>query len=276
MSCRPPTRPGPPRQAPPQVDGAHPTANMASMPHGRLGPPLWSFAADAHDCIMVLVRLDRPHTSSWRDAAPVGGLPLRSLWLIPPGAPCRGRGPQTEPDGGKKPGKKRLTEKAPYKFANRVQIAAAYSRYGVAHWLSRSRLADRCAMPSFRSPHALAAPARLRGRRRSPINAPLDQQGPDKAGRLVGQGHGDQHLRLARQPPRQPRARGCAALTGPADHRTRAEDEQTPDGPLAHLRDRAELLLAAGRFLQGRQPEPSVDAPFRARGNFRTVVARGR
>src|SRR3954468_13322388 len=43
------------------------------------------------------------------------------------------------------------------------QITAAYSRYGVAHWLSRSRLADRCAMPSFRSPHALAAPARLRG-----------------------------------------------------------------------------------------------------------------
>src|SRR3954467_13568962 len=59
---------------------------MASTPHGRLGPPLWSFVADAHDCIMVLVRLDRPHTSSWRDAAPVGGLPLRSLWLIPPGA----------------------------------------------------------------------------------------------------------------------------------------------------------------------------------------------
>src|SRR3954467_14122912 len=87
---------------------------MASMPHGRLGPPLWSFAADAHDCIMVLVRLDRPHTSSWRDAAPVGGLPLRSLWLIPPGAPRRG--PQTEPDGGKKPEKKRLTEKAPYKL----------------------------------------------------------------------------------------------------------------------------------------------------------------
>src|SRR3954453_12335327 len=143
-----------------------------------------------------------------------------------------------------------------WEFADRVQITAAYSRYGVAHWLSRSRLADRCAMPSLRSPHALAAPARLRGRGRSPINAPLDQQGPDNAGRLVGQGHGDQHVRLARQPPRQPRARWCAALTGPADHRTRAEDELTPDGPLAHLRDCAEPLLAAGRFLQGRQPEP--------------------
>src|SRR4051795_591197 len=200
--------------------------------------------------------------SAWTDRIQVRGAklrargraPLRSLWLTPPGAPCRG--PQTEPDHDKTSKEKRLTEKAPYKFADRVQITAAYSRYGVADWLSRSRLADRCAMPSFRSPHALAAPARLRGRYRSPINAPLDQQGPDNAGRLVGQGHGDQHLRLARQHPRQPRARGCAALTGPADHRTRAEDEQTPDGPLAHLRDCAEPLLAAGRFLQGRQPEP--------------------
>src|SRR3954451_18894526 len=158
MSCPPPTRPGPPRQAPPQVDGAHPTANMASMPHGRLGPPLWSFAADAHDCIMVLVRLDRPHTSSWRDAAPGGGLPLRSLWLIPPGAPCRG--PQTEPDGGKKPEKKRLTEKAPYKFADRVQIKAAYSRYGVAHWLSRPRLSTGAPYPSSDLP----PPRQPRGR----------------------------------------------------------------------------------------------------------------
>src|SRR4051794_41257431 len=33
-----------------------------------------------------------------------------------------------------------------WEFADRVQITAAYSRYGVAHWLSRSRLADRCAI----------------------------------------------------------------------------------------------------------------------------------
>jgi hypothetical protein len=26
---------------------------MALMPTGRMGPPLRSFAADAHDCIMV-------------------------------------------------------------------------------------------------------------------------------------------------------------------------------------------------------------------------------
>src|SRR3954462_15089970 len=131
---------------------------MASMPQRRLGPPLWSFADDAQDCIMFLVRLDRTHTSSLRDAAPVGRLRLRSLWLIPPGAPCRG--PQTEPDGGKKPEKKRLTEKAPYKSADRVQIKAASSRYGVAHWLSRPRLSTVAPYPSSDLP----PPRQPRGR----------------------------------------------------------------------------------------------------------------
>src|SRR3954465_2445354 len=129
---------------------------MASMPHGRLGPPLWSFAADAHDCIMVLVRLDRPHTSSWRDAAPVGGLPLRSLWLIPPGAPCRG--PQTEPDGGKKPEKKRLTEKAPYKSGDQVQISPTRLKRLSQSWFSRSRPNDCCAIPLLRPSYAPTAP----------------------------------------------------------------------------------------------------------------------
>ena len=81
-----------------------------------------------------------------------------------------------------------MTEKAPYKFADRVQIKVAYSRYGVAHWLSRSRLADRCAMPSFRSPHALAAPARLRGRGRGTVNLMEGgrNDGRDKAGDTDG------------------------------------------------------------------------------------------
>ena len=79
-------------------------------------------------------------------------------------------------------------------------------------------------LPSAR-PYALAALARLRGRSRSFINATLDQQGPDDAGCLVGQGHGDQHLGLARQHPRQPRTRGRAALTGPTDHGAGAQDE---------------------------------------------------
>src|SRR5215217_4784473 len=85
-----------------------------------------------------------------------------------------------------------------WEFAERVHINAAYSRYGVAAWLSRSRLADRCAMLSFRSPYASVAAADLRRHGRSLVRAALDQQGPDDAGHLVGQGDGDQHPRLAR------------------------------------------------------------------------------
>jgi hypothetical protein len=35
--------------------GGIPTCPLALMPTGRMGPPLRSFAADAHDCIMVRV-----------------------------------------------------------------------------------------------------------------------------------------------------------------------------------------------------------------------------
>src|SRR3712207_2767517 len=130
-----------------------------------------------------------------------------------------------------------------WEFADRVHINAAYSRYVVAAWLSRSRLADCCAMSSLRSPYASVAAAGLRRHGRNPVRAALDQQGPDDAGRLVGQGDGDQHSRLAREPPRQPRPRRRAALTGPAHHRAGAQDEQAADGALAHLRDGSELAL---------------------------------
>src|SRR5260370_3975797 len=49
---------------------------MAYKPLGRMGPPPRSFAADAHDCIMVRVHTDRPNTSLWRDSPrPHGELP---------------------------------------------------------------------------------------------------------------------------------------------------------------------------------------------------------
>ncbi len=35
--------------------GRFPTGPLALMPIGRMGPPLRSFAADAHDCIVVWV-----------------------------------------------------------------------------------------------------------------------------------------------------------------------------------------------------------------------------
>ena len=34
---------------------------------GENGPATRSFAADAHDCIMVRFEADRPHTSLWRE-----------------------------------------------------------------------------------------------------------------------------------------------------------------------------------------------------------------
>ena len=84
----------------------------------------------------------------------------------------------------------------------------AYSRCGVAAWLSQSRLADCC--PCAR-PTPLAAAAVLRRHNRSLVRAALDQEGPHDAGHLVGQGHGDQHPRLAREHACQPRT-GRTAL----------------------------------------------------------------
>src|SRR5918911_4433726 len=43
------------------------------------GPAARSFAADAHDCIMVRIRTDLPNTSLWREIAPQWRAPLGSL-----------------------------------------------------------------------------------------------------------------------------------------------------------------------------------------------------
>lgn len=43
--------------------GGNPSASMALEPRCRMGPPLRSFAADAHGCIMVRVLNDPPNTS---------------------------------------------------------------------------------------------------------------------------------------------------------------------------------------------------------------------
>src|SRR6202022_57457 len=49
------------------------------MPTERMGPAARSFAADAHDCIMVRIQTDLPHTSSRRESAPNGELPSDPL-----------------------------------------------------------------------------------------------------------------------------------------------------------------------------------------------------
>jgi hypothetical protein len=102
--------------------------------------------------------------SAWTDRIQVRGAmlrargraPLRSLWLTPPGAPCRG--PQTEPDGDNKSEEKCLTEKAPYKFADQVQVRPTRLKRLSQSWLSRSRLSDRCAIPLLRPSRAPTAP----------------------------------------------------------------------------------------------------------------------
>ena len=57
-----------------------PAVDMAQMPTARMGPPPRSFAADAHDCIMVRIRTDLPHTSLWRRC---------TQWRAPLGSLCR-------------------------------------------------------------------------------------------------------------------------------------------------------------------------------------------
>src|SRR4051795_10652085 len=57
--------------------GGHPKPTMVLTPFLRMGPPPRSFAADAHDCIMVRPPLDRPNTRLWRDdPRPLASSPL--------------------------------------------------------------------------------------------------------------------------------------------------------------------------------------------------------
>src|SRR6202047_2035294 len=49
---------------------------------------------------------------------------------------------------------------------------------------------------------------------------------------------------------------GAPTPAGLLNHGTRPNDQQAPDRPFAAFRDGAELLLAAGGFLQRGQPEP--------------------
>ena len=81
----------------------------------------------------------------------------------------------------------------------------ACSRHCGKPWFFRPRLADCCAIRSFRSPYACAVAADLHGRDRSSVNPAFDQESPDHACRLVGEGHDDQHFWLAGQHLRQPR-----------------------------------------------------------------------
>jgi hypothetical protein len=53
----------------------NPILDMVFEPRFRMGPPPRSFAADAHDCIMVPIPTDQPNTSLWREVCADGELP---------------------------------------------------------------------------------------------------------------------------------------------------------------------------------------------------------
>jgi hypothetical protein len=55
--------------------GGIPACPLAFVPTGRMGPPLRSFAADAHDCIMVRVLGPTGYKVVARLIAPASGLP---------------------------------------------------------------------------------------------------------------------------------------------------------------------------------------------------------
>ena len=53
---------------------------MVLAPRFRMGPPPWSFAADADDCIMVRIHRDPPNTSVWRDVRALMANSPRTVW----------------------------------------------------------------------------------------------------------------------------------------------------------------------------------------------------
>ena len=91
---------------------------------------------------------------------------------------------------------------------------------------------------------------------RSSVVLLLRHQRPDDARHSVGQCHGDQLARLARQHPGKPWVVRSAAPHGPADDSHGARDQQSSQIALAHLRYPAEPRLAAGRVLAWHQSKP--------------------
>src|SRR6478609_8468018 len=67
--------------------GGNPRRPLAFTPNGRMGPPLRSFAADAHDCIMVQVLRPSGYKVVARfEPRPKAGSPLIVIPTAPSGA----------------------------------------------------------------------------------------------------------------------------------------------------------------------------------------------
>src|SRR3954449_7224943 len=73
--------------------GGRPKPTMVLTPFLRMGPPPRSFAADAHDCIMVRPPLNLPNTRLWRDdPRPMASSPLIVDARLSPSNCARGSG----------------------------------------------------------------------------------------------------------------------------------------------------------------------------------------
>ena len=101
---------------------------------------------------------------------------------------------------------------------------------------------------------------------RSSVDIALGQERPDYAGVLVRQGDDDQHLGLSLQHLAQPGTCWRAPNDGLFDHRAGPDGQQPSKRSLAHLGDRAELLLTAGGSLSRRQSQPGGEVPTALEG----------
>ena len=94
----------------------------------------------------------------------------------------------------------------------------------------------------------------------------LAHQRPGRSGHAVGKRHRNQHLRLARQHPRTPRALGHTLARRTSNDRNGTYDQQTSGILLAHPLCSAEPVPAGARMLPRRQATPSREvAAFQER-----------
>ena len=99
------------------------------------------------------------------------------------------------------------------------------------------------------SPHPSCGDCPLTARSRPKRSAKISRK---SAGHFVGQRHGRELLRVARQQCQQPRR--SAVRLGGADHRGRPDDQQAPQILVPGTADPAELRSSGGRVLARRDP----------------------
>ena len=123
-----------------------------------------------------------------------------------------------------------------------------------------------CPYPSSGLPTFLPALSVRPLLRREAPRRPYSASRPGDARYFVGQRHRDEHTRLSRKHPGEPRTRRRTSPDSPAHHRHRTRDQQPPHVALAHLRCPLRPWnqpepggeVSAGSFLdrRGNRPDP--------------------